>query len=78
MKVRARLVNRLPSGDVTEKNVAEFHMSARSLQRRLNEENTTYKKVLEETRRQLAERFIREPAVTLNEITNRLGFSEDL
>jgi AraC-like DNA-binding protein len=77
MRVRARLVDRLPSGDVTEKNVAEsLHMSARSLQRRLNEENTTYKEVLEETRRQLAERFIRDRSLTFNEITYLLGFSE--
>jgi len=77
MRVRARLVDGLPSGDVTEKSVAEaLHMSPRTLQRRLSEENTTYKKVLEETRRQLAERFIRDRNLTLNEITYLLGFSE--
>ncbi len=77
MKVRARLVDCLSSGDATEKNVAEsLHMSPRTLQRRLAEENTTYKKVLEETRRQLAKRFISDHGLTLNEITYLLGFSE--
>ncbi len=76
-RVRARLVDGLPSGDVTEKSVAEsLHMSPRTLQRRLSEEKTTYKKVLEDTRRQLAERFIRDRSLTLNEITYLLGFSE--
>ena len=77
MRVRARLVDGLPSGDVTEKSVAEsLNMSARTLQRRLSDENTTYKSVLEDTRRQLAERFIRDRTLTLNEITYLLGFSE--
>ena len=76
-RVRARLVDGLPSGDVTEKSVAEsLHMSPRTLQRRLSEEKTNYKKILEETRRQLAERFIRDRGLTLNEITYLLGFSE--
>lgn len=76
-RVRARLVDGLPSGDVTEKSVAEsLYMSPRTLQRRLSDENTTYKKVLEETRRQLAEKFIQDHSLTLNEITYLLGFSE--
>ena len=75
--VRARLIDDLPSGAVTEKSVAaSLHMSLRTLQRRLRDEGTTYKEVLEDTRRQLAERFIRDHTLTLNEITYLLGFSE--
>ena len=75
--VRARLIDDLPSGAVTEKSIAgSLNMSLRTLQRRLREEGTTYKEVLGDTRRQLAERFILDHSLTLNEITYLLGFSE--
>jgi AraC-like DNA-binding protein len=51
-------------------------MSLRTLQRRLSDDNTTYKQVLDDTRRELAERFVRDDSLTLNEITYLLGFSE--
>lgn len=76
-RIRSRLIDELPSGAVTEKSVAEsLNMSLRTLQRRLGEEDTTYKEVLDGTRRQLAERFVRDANLTLNEITYLLGFSE--
>ncbi len=76
-RVRARLVDDLPSGTVTEKSVAEsLNMSLRTLQRRLRDENTTYQAILDDTRRRLARRFIRDRTLTLNEITYMLGFSE--
>ncbi len=77
MRVKTRLIDRLPSGAVTEEGIAEtLHMSLRTLQRKLCEEGTTYKRVLEETRRELAERYIQDASLTLNEITYLLGFSE--
>lgn len=76
-RVRSRLIDELPSGVVTEKSVAEsLNMSLRTLQRRLSEDDTTYQEVLDDTRRQLAERFVRDRTLTLNEITYLLGFSE--
>ncbi len=76
-RVKVRLIDDLPSGDVTEKALAEsLFMSLRSLQRKLHAEGTTYKKILEITRRELAENFIKDQTLTLNEITYLLGFSE--
>ncbi len=76
-RVRGRLIDDLPSGVATEKSVAEsLNMSLRTLQRRLSDDDTTYQEVLDDTRRQLAERFIRDNTLTLNEITYLLGFSE--
>ncbi len=77
MRVKAKLIDRLASGAVTEEEIAEgLYMSLRTLQRKLGEEDTTYKRVLEETRRELAERYIEDASLTLNEITYLLGFSE--
>lgn len=76
-RVKARLVDDLPSGNLTEKAIAEsLFVSLRSLQRKLRDEGTTYKKILEGTRRELAEGFVKDQTLTLNEITYLLGFSE--
>ncbi len=77
MRVKTKLIDHLPSGAVTEEAIAQsLHMSLRTLQRKLGEEGTTYKRLLEETRRTLAERYIEDASLTLSEITYLLGFSE--
>lgn len=76
-RVRARLLDDLPSGTVTQKSAAEaLNMSLRTLQRRLRDDRTTYQEILDDTHRQLAKRFIRDHTLSLNEITYLLGFSE--
>ena len=77
MQVRARLTEQLPSGNATQDSVADaLHMSLRSLQRRLRNEGTSYKDLLEETRRELAAHYMAESHRSINEITYLLGFSE--
>ena len=77
MRVRARLIDELPSGRVSQASIARtLNMSLRSLQRRLAEEGTTYKQLLDETRRELAEQYVRQSRLSLGEITFLLGFSE--
>lgn len=77
MQVKAYLVDRLPSGDVKEEAVAgHLNMSLRSLQRRLQDQGTSYKDLLEQTRRELAEQYVRNTRMSINEITFLLGFTE--
>jgi AraC-like DNA-binding protein len=77
MQVKAYLVDKLPSGDVREDAVAErLNMSLRSLQRRLQDQGTSYKDLLEQTRRELAEQYVRNTRMSINEITFLLGFTE--
>lgn len=77
MRVQAFLVDHLPSGEVREEAVAEhLHMSLRSLQRRLQEQGTSYKTLLEQTRRELATRYVSRTRLSINEITFLLGFTE--
>ena len=77
MRVRATIIERLPDGTPSQGNIAELlHVSMRSLQRRLNNENTNFKELLEGTRHELALQYIREPHRTIGEITYLLGFSE--
>ena len=75
--VREKLIERMPSGMVTEKNVAQgMNMSVRSLQRRFSEEGITFKQLLDDTRRELALQYVRDPSFTINEMTYLLGYSE--
>jgi AraC-like DNA-binding protein len=77
MQVRARLTEQLSSGHATQDTVADaLHMSLRSLQRRLKNEGTSYKGLLDETRRELAAHYMAESHLSINERTYLLGFSE--
>jgi AraC-like DNA-binding protein len=76
-QVKARLVDTLPAGTVTEQDMAaSLNLSVRSLQRKLSDEKTSYKHLLEETRRELAMSHLGNSRLTINEITYLLGFSD--
>ena len=67
----------ISSGGITEKQIAEcLNLSLRSLQRKLEDKGYNYKNLLEETRRELAEQYIRNSNLSISEITYMLGFSE--
>lgn len=77
LRVKTCLIDMLPSGEVSGDAVAQaLHLSPRSLQRKLQEQGLTYSQVLEETRRELAVRYIRDSKLSISEITFMLGFSE--
>ncbi len=75
-RVRALLVERLPSGELSKGDVARgLKMSARSLQRRLTAEGTTYAQILDGTRRGLAITYVGQSLCSIGEIGHLLGFS---
>jgi len=77
MRVKVALVENLPSGQVSKEQIAEsLGVSLRTLQRKLHDEGTSFKQLLDETRRELAEGYIESAQVSLGEITYLLGFSE--
>jgi AraC-like DNA-binding protein len=55
---------------------ATLGLSARALQYRLDLAGTSYEATLIETRRRLAERYLRDTDLAITEISARLGFSE--
>ena len=76
-EVRAQLVKMLPSGDVDQQKVADrLHRSTSTLQRQLSAEGLTYRDVLDDTRRELAEAYLRERRHTLAQIAFLLGFAD--
>ena len=76
-RAQARLLDLLPSGNSSEATMARsLNMSLRTLQRRLRDEGTSYKEVLDQTRRQLAYEYIRDSKVSITEMAYLLGFSD--
>ena len=77
MQVRTRIIEQLPDGTPNQETIAKsLHVSLRSLQRRLKDEDTNYKTLLETTRHELAVHYIQHSERTIGEITYLLGFSE--
>jgi AraC-like DNA-binding protein len=75
-RVRDVLTQRLAQGEPSQEDVAELlNMSARTLQRRLGDVGTTYKEILDETRRVLALAYLSAPRHSVSDITYLLGFS---
>jgi AraC-like DNA-binding protein len=76
-RCRAAVLEHLSSGEGTAEEAArELHMSARTLQRKLAEANTTYLELVDDTRKDLALRYIEDPRRSITDITFSLGFSQ--
>lgn len=76
-QVRELLGDVIAAGDPDVAAVAaELAMSRRTLQRRLDQEGTTFREVLADTRRDLAMALLRQHERSVTEIGRRLGFSE--
>jgi AraC-like DNA-binding protein len=55
---------------------SSVHMSVRNLQQKLKDEGTTYSTLLAESRRELAQAYLKDRNVPIGEIAYLLGFSE--
>jgi AraC-like DNA-binding protein len=76
-KVKAVIIDQLPSGNVTDENVARsLYMSSRNLQRQLQSAGTTFNTLLNEIRQDLAQKYLRDQDTSMTEIAFLLGFSE--
>ncbi|HCR1369320.1 AraC family transcriptional regulator [Pseudomonas aeruginosa] len=74
---RQTLCRLLPQGEPKRERVAQaLHLSQRTLQRRLQEEGTSYQQLLDDTRRDMAEQYLQQPGLTLLEVAYLLGFAD--
>jgi AraC-like DNA-binding protein len=65
----------LPTGKAQAQNVAKaLALSVRTLSRRLAEEGTTFAEVVDELRRSLAHQYLKDPAMSLSQISWLLGY----
>ena len=71
--IQQKLTGRRPSID----DIAEaLHMSSRTLQRRLQDEGSSFQRVLEESRHQLARHYLNNSTLELNEAAYLLGYED--
>ncbi len=76
-EVRRLLVQMLPSGKADQDSVARrLYRSTSTLQRQLTAEGTSYRDILETTRRSLAEKYLRDGDRSQAEIAYMIGFSD--
>lgn len=76
-QAHAKLIELLPSGDCSKAKVASaLFMSVRTLHNRLADSGTTYQQLLDRTRRELAEQYMRQPNISVSEVAYLLGFSD--
>lgn len=76
-KVRMAIEQKLTSGNCTQADVAAaLGMHARTLQRRLKDEDVNFEVIKDNVRRDAAVRYLRQTALPLKVITGLLGYSE--
>ncbi|HKO96644.1 MAG TPA: AraC family transcriptional regulator [Pyrinomonadaceae bacterium] len=76
-RTRTLIKDELSGGDASlNRLAAKLGMSGRTLQRKLREQGTSHQELLDEMRRDLAIRYLREPEMAICEVAYLLGFSE--
>ena len=76
-RVKTEILKQLPSGKVTDATVAEaIHIAQRSLQRKLQHENTSFRAILNDLRKELAQKYLKDSVISLMDVAFNLGFSE--
>lgn len=76
-KVVDKIIQSLPDGPPNQQQIADaMHVSNRTLQRKLKDEGTSFMDLLQDTRLQLARKYLRQPNRSVVETSYLLGFSE--
>jgi AraC-like DNA-binding protein len=67
----------LPNQIASLENIADrLHMTPRTIQRKLADENTSYLELVENVRRNLAVEYLKTTALTIDDIAVRLGYAD--
>jgi AraC-like DNA-binding protein len=76
-RVRAKITEILSSGDCSRRKIAsEIGMSEEALHLKLAQRNTSYRELLNETRKELALGYLAQRSLSVTEITFLLGFTD--
>jgi AraC-like DNA-binding protein len=74
-RVSEAIIRRLHLGEPRREDIASgLAMAERTLQRRLHEEGTSFQQLLDEARRDLAQKYLAEPRYALAQVADLLGF----
>jgi len=76
-RVRELIIPRFPDGDPLRADIARaMCLSERTLQRRLQEEGTSFNELVDDTRRELADQYLRDSRLILAQVAYLLGFAD--
>jgi AraC-like DNA-binding protein len=76
-RVRITIQQKLTGRRPTVEDIADaLHVSARTLQRRLQDQGSSFQRVLEEARHQLARQYLNNSVLELNEAAYLLGYND--
>jgi AraC-like DNA-binding protein len=75
-KVKQALMENLPSSLSFEQVAQKLNMSSRTLRRRLEAENTSYRHLSDDLRMNMAILYLRDTKLTVEQIADALGFSD--
>lgn len=76
-RVFTEIVRCLKHGEPRRADIAaSLHVSERTLQRRLQEENVSFQEVLNDARRELAQQYLSDARLSLVEVADLLGFGD--
>jgi AraC-like DNA-binding protein len=75
-RVAKHLAASLPEATDVAEVARAMHMGARTLQRRLEQEQTRFTEVLDQARLEVARRLLGDPAIALTDVAFRLGFAD--
>jgi AraC-like DNA-binding protein len=76
-RVSEEIIRRLAQGEPRREDIAAaLSLADRTLQRRLHAENTSFQKLLDETRRELARKYLLDARYSLGEVAHMLGFGD--
>jgi AraC-like DNA-binding protein len=77
LRVSEEIIRRLHKGEPRREDIAAtLALTDRTLQRRLQSESTSFQKLLDETRRELARKYLVDARYSLGEIAHMLGFGD--
>jgi len=74
--VMMAIMRQLPSGGLSEKSIAsELNLTTRTLHRRLREQGVGFRDLLTDVRKEMVERYIKDPVYSITEISFLLGYT---
>ncbi|MCG8669950.1 MAG: AraC family transcriptional regulator [Pseudomonadales bacterium] len=74
--IRRLLISAKPNFPNIEETASKLNMSERTLRRRLKQHNTTYRDLLDEIRLELAQQYLRDTHLSIDQIASLVGFEE--
>ena len=76
VQLRQFIMQQLPAAPRLHDAASTLHMSSRTLQRALQQANTSFRQLVAECRHQLAQHYLTDASLSLQQIAVQLGFEE--